>query len=307
MSAARGYSCTQRGADAFEVETEVVGDHVELVRGRELDVPPRVREQLRELGFLDVEVDDRRRSGAGTAPRPVDGALGATRDDLRQLEELDQRACPRRCAPGRTRRRSSCRPARGCRSTIAVTPGYTVLRRTRIWPSRRWSSISSIARSTNFGIRVEMLVDRGPDDDDDVLGLTPRRRVVGRLEPTRRRGPCSSSSSAPRFEERHLPGSDLVDGRGVAVEADDRTAGFGEREPERQPDVAAATDNYDILGETGHASLAIPALPPSVRPDVTGPPMWHLDIHARPTAMGARVPTRYHGPRRGQRRRAPRV
>ncbi len=34
------------------------------------------------------------------------------------------------------------------RSTRAVTPGYTVERITRCWPSRRWSTMSSMARTT---------------------------------------------------------------------------------------------------------------------------------------------------------------
>ena len=51
----------ERGADALEVETEVVGDHEELVRGRELDVAPRVGEELRELGLFGVETCTTRR------------------------------------------------------------------------------------------------------------------------------------------------------------------------------------------------------------------------------------------------------
>ena len=40
---------------------EVVGDHEELVGGRELDVAPRVREELGQLGFFGLELDDLRR------------------------------------------------------------------------------------------------------------------------------------------------------------------------------------------------------------------------------------------------------
>ena len=122
----------ERGADALEVEAEVVGDHVELVGGRELDVAPRVREQLGELGFLDVEVDDR----VGEAPEqrlgPGDRPLGAAGDDLRELEQLDQRLALGDALRTERDVDGLARLAARLRSTIAVTPGYTVLRRIRI-------------------------------------------------------------------------------------------------------------------------------------------------------------------------------
>ena len=136
----------QRGTDAREVEAEVVGDHEELVGGRELDVAPRVREQLGELGLLDVEVDDRRARRAEQLRRPRARARSVRADDdLRQRRAARPSPCPRRCARGRTTRRwCAARPLTSC-STIAVTPGYTVLRSTRCWPSRSWSSRPSIA------------------------------------------------------------------------------------------------------------------------------------------------------------------
>ena len=41
--------------DPEEVESSILGDHEELVGDRELDVAPRVQEQLRELGLFDLD------------------------------------------------------------------------------------------------------------------------------------------------------------------------------------------------------------------------------------------------------------
>ena len=81
----------ERGADAFEVEAEVVGDHVELVRGRELDVAPGVREELGELGLFDVEVDDR--VGEAAEERSARATARSVRPETicGQLAQLDER------------------------------------------------------------------------------------------------------------------------------------------------------------------------------------------------------------------------
>ncbi len=72
--------------DALEVEAAVIGHHVELVRRRELDVPPHVREQLGELRFLWRQLDDAGRQHGEEFRRPLQAAHGAGRDDLRELE-----------------------------------------------------------------------------------------------------------------------------------------------------------------------------------------------------------------------------
>ncbi len=64
----------QRRTDALVVETEVVGHHVELVGGRELDVPPGVGEQLGELGLLRLELHDLVREVAEQLPGALQGA-----------------------------------------------------------------------------------------------------------------------------------------------------------------------------------------------------------------------------------------
>ena len=51
-----------------------------------------------------------------------------------------------------------------------MTPGYTVLRRTSSWPSRRWSTQPLERARDGLRVGVEVLVDRRADDHDDVLG-----------------------------------------------------------------------------------------------------------------------------------------
>ena len=125
--------------------------------------------------------------------------------------------CPRRSARGRTRRR----PSRPCRassfSVSAVTPGWTVLRSTSSWPSRRCSTHSSIACGTAREVRVEVLVDRRADDDDDVLGRA--RRWPGRWwRPAGPRRPRSASGSVGAvLGERQRAGVDHVHRGGVDV------------------------------------------------------------------------------------------
>ncbi len=78
----------QRVADALEVKIEIIRNHVELVGGRELDVPPRVGEQLREFSLFRLKIHDLVGQGGeeGGCPRP--GGVGTGGDDLRKLEQL---------------------------------------------------------------------------------------------------------------------------------------------------------------------------------------------------------------------------
>jgi sulfate adenylyltransferase len=69
--------------DALEVEAAIIGHHVELVRRRELDVPPHVREQLGELRFLWRQLDDAVRQHGEELRCPLQAARGAGGNDLR--------------------------------------------------------------------------------------------------------------------------------------------------------------------------------------------------------------------------------
>ena len=83
-----------------------------------------------------------------------------------------------------------------------------------------------------LGVGIEVLVDRGADDQHDVLGLGDGAGSVvasSRSVPIRR----SSSSSAPFSQKGILPARDAIDGLGVAVVERDREAGVGQHQTER--------------------------------------------------------------------------
>ena len=72
------------------------------------------------------------------------------------------------------------------------------------------------------------------------------------------------------LEERHLAGGDPVQRRLARVVDADAQAGIGQREAERQPDVAPATedDDVEIAGLLGHAQESTDAVRPVTAPNV---------------------------------------
>ena len=75
-------SVGDRTTDALEVEAAVVGDHEELIGGRELDVPPGVGEELCQLRLLRRELDDVVGEAAEECGGALDGDLVTPRHDL---------------------------------------------------------------------------------------------------------------------------------------------------------------------------------------------------------------------------------
>ena len=96
-------------------------------------------------------------------------------------------------------------------------------------------------------IRVEMPVDRGADDDDDRVGLTDDlrdrcSRPAGRCARAR-----SSISAAPSSMNGILRRVDRVDRLGVHVIDRGVEPTIGERDRQRQADVAASADDDDVV------------------------------------------------------------
>ena len=193
-------------ADALEVEPAVVGHHVELVGGRELDVAPHVGEELRELGLLGRQLHDAVGQQRRTAWRPAPGRAACGRRRSAAARTARSSPCPRRSAPGRTRPRS--RP-RGRRSSSPPA---------RSRRGRRWSAAPAAGRRAGTArsrrarsgiavlVGVQVLVDRCADDHDDVLGGCPRsagstmRAAVRRQPPARalRRRQAHRTAAWPR-------------------------------------------------------------------------------------------------------------
>ena len=127
--------------------------------------------------------------------------------------------------------------------------------------------------------RAQVLVDRRTDRDDDVLGRPPRHRA------RRRRATSIQSLLEERLgavlDERHRARADRALPAFVRVEKPDGAARSREHDPERQPDVAAAADDDDIvpLGPRWIVALA------AVRRDRGTEPisLWRRSRHGPPT------------------------
>ncbi len=109
-----GVAVGQGIPDALEIQAVAVRDHVELVRRRELQVAPVVREQLRELGLLRVEVDELVGQQAEQRGRPIADSLVARPDTAAAARTTRSLRFPRRSAPGRKPRRRRGPARAGC-------------------------------------------------------------------------------------------------------------------------------------------------------------------------------------------------
>jgi len=101
--------------------------------------------------------------------------------------------------------------------------------------------------------RPEELVDRGADDDDELIRALDHRRVGPELEATRRQDAREELVGAI-LDERHVAGGDAVERRLVRVEDADPQAGFGEGQAEGQADMAPAPehDDVEVAWSVGH-------------------------------------------------------
>ena len=146
---------------------------------------------------------------------------------------------------------STSRPSsRDSRSTIAVTPGYTVLRSTRSWPSRSSGTMSAIAFGTAHEIGVEVLVDRRADHDHHSLCPLQHALVTRDGQGAGIENP-SQKLLGMGLLEWHVPRADRRYGLAVDVVQRDLGTRVGEHKTERQPDMTAPTENDDIEIEHG--------------------------------------------------------
>ena len=227
-----------------EVEAEVVGDHEELIRGRELDVAPGVREELRELGLFDVEMDDRRCDGTEERFGALHTRLGAGGHDLRKGPELFERLAfgDPLGAEGHVdvaaRRRDQLLDHRGdARVHGAAQDDVLAVAELVEQPLHR--------APHELRVGVEVLVDRGAHDEHDVLGFRHRVGVDRGVEEIRRDHPLEHRVGVA-LPERHLARAHRVDRVRVEVVERDGDTGIGEHETERESHVAATADDDNI-------------------------------------------------------------
>ena len=133
---------------------------------------------------------------------------------------------------------------------LAVIPGKTVLRRTSVCPSRSVRD-AGVDRAVDRGEgRIQVLVDRCADDQDEELAIA---HEGGRVADDEVASGDHAGEHLVRslLEERHAPAADELDRALVDVEDRYAEAALGEHDRERQADVAAAADDADVPLEHG--------------------------------------------------------
>ena len=235
----------QTPPDALEVEAAVIGHHVELVRRRELYVPPHVREQLGELRFLWRQLDDAGRQHGEELRRPLQAARGAGRDDLRELEQLGHRLALG--DPLRAERHLDLQaevgdqflhPRRGTwKDRGAQYEQLTV--------AQVLGAAAECSRDNQL-LGVEVFVHRGADHHYHVLGGADHRRICAGAQPALRYHPLKNRLGA-WFVKRQPRGVYAFDGRLAEVVDGYAGAALGKRNRQRQADVPASPYDNDIV------------------------------------------------------------
>ena len=230
-----------------------MGDHEELVRDRELHVPPGVGEQLGQLGFLGRRPDRLAGERAEQRGRSLGRAVVVGADDLGQRVELLERVALG--DPLRAERDVDGAAALG--EVLGDVAGRARDRRCcagrRARPSRRCGAIWSTAFS-------KIVIDGPRNSSTGVPMTTTRLSVRSIIEPSvpkasRPVGRISAQELVGAgLQERHLAGGDPVERGLVGVVDADAQAGLGEGEAQGQADMAAAAedDDVEIRGPFGH-------------------------------------------------------
>mmetsp|Transcript_49679 Transcript_49679/g.158924 ORF Transcript_49679/g.158924 Transcript_49679/m.158924 type:complete len:319 (-) Transcript_49679:178-1134(-) len=165
-----GVAVHDRRADAMEVQAPGRGDLVELVGRTQDHVAPGVQEELRHLRLLQLQLHEVHAQGAEEGLRVRGGPRVGGRDDLRDLRELldgvahgqalrahadadVQLPLPEGCQDARRRPREERRPQQQALPAVQEGPE------------------APEARLDHREVRVQVLVHRGPDGQDDDLAL----------------------------------------------------------------------------------------------------------------------------------------
>jgi len=133
-------------------------------------------------------------------------------------------------------------------STRAVTPGKTVERRMRSWPSRSQGAQPPRARGIAVWSGLRCSSTGGAEDDDDVLGGGDGGGVGGGGQAAVGDGGGQDGAGAGLVEGQP-PGVDEVDGGLADVVDDDPGAAAGERDRQRQAHVPASPDHHHVPPE----------------------------------------------------------
>ena len=169
--------------DALEVEAAVVGHHVELVGGRELDVPPDVGEQLGQLGLFRRQRRRAGRSAGGTARWPGPRRAAVRAETICGSSNSSVIALPSAMRSGQNATSMSMPSAGDHLFDQRGHPGVDGAAQDEDLPVAQVAGAAAQGVRDGGLVRVEVLVHRGADDHDHVLGGAHDGRVGGRFQP----------------------------------------------------------------------------------------------------------------------------
>ena len=228
-------------ADPLVVQPEVVGHHEELVGGGKLDVPPGVGEELGELRFLRVEKDDLVCQLPEEVGSPLSRHVRTSRHDLGQRVELRHGASLG--DPFGTERDVDGEPGAG-EEILDQSCDPRVDRRSE----HDQLTVANVRKNRlehpgdGGGVRVQVLVDRRPDDNDHRVDLGDHSRVGRRLDPTVRADSAQQCLGAV-LEEGHGAVVHQINRCLVDIEEGHGQTAISQGNPQGQPNMAASTDD----------------------------------------------------------------
>ena len=289
MPASRGYLYLLPWRMRSKSRPWLVGDRVELVHRGELDVAPRVREELGQLGFLGLHDDDL----VGHQTKEV----SARRDRPRSSNALTiwgARQNSRRLWPSATRsgQNVTARPQAPVEEPFAdLRAGARVDGAAKdedlLVPEVRHAALERPGDGIERG--VQMLVDRRAHDEHEDAALREHRRIGRAIQRARGRGSMPGESPPPPRRTASSPRSKLFDGALVDVVDEHLLLLAGDQQSERQPDVTAPTDHADVEGKILRGHL-VSFLSGTEREGYKGSRIEGTP----PSAIGARSPRAAH-------------
>ena len=220
--------------------TVLVGDHVELVRDRELDVAPGVGEQLGQLrrdGARSSTICGRRGGGTASSARSCARVLSGRRRSA-AASGSPRAPRPRPRAPGQKATSTLASTRRGAPGGCGRwCPGRRCFAGRAAGRRCRKERSESIRSAEHVEARVQVLVERRPDHrDHDLRVAAARSASVVAPEVCRRPAPAAAARPRRLSAKGIFPALVGLDGDllGVEVEPDDLLAGLA-----RGPDRAA--------------------------------------------------------------------
>ena len=233
-----------RVTDALVVDAEVVGHHVELVCCGKLDVSIRVCEQLGQLGFFRLDLDDRLGDPGKEFSRSLRASNSARRDDLRQRVKLVHG--PALCDAFRAERDID----RLSQTFHEAFDHSGDARKDSAAQDQELPVVKVLLHRLDgvhdrLGIGIEVFVHRRSDHDNQTLcGPNGARLAAGGDAPGCQRplqhllGACLPMGHASR--------ADGLDRSGIRVEQRDAQPGVGQGQAKGKSDMATSPENDDV-------------------------------------------------------------